>query len=192
MNVQILAFALVFLALPSHAMYKCLSPDGKTTFQQTACPNSDQSARVRTTVGPSPADGRPENIRRAVAERKIVLGMTRAELNRVMRVPPDKDNSSLYSSGRHDQLIYYQTGRTLYVYTENDVVTAVQDNEGPPPRPSAAALERPTRPSKVCPSDAEIRSLEIDQSMIRNRNNDALQAELARQLSEARACRRDR
>lgn len=56
--------------------------------------------------------------------------MTRGELDRVMGTKPNKINSSLYASGRKDQIIYYQSGRTLYVYAENGVVSAVQEQEG--------------------------------------------------------------
>ena len=178
---------LITVTAPALAQYKCLGPGGETSFQQTPCPAGQAGQKLRITVSPSIEDGRPQRIKQAIAERRVVLGLSRQELNRVMRGPPDTVNSSIHSSGRHDQLIYRQDGRTLYVYTENDVVTSVQDTEGARVRVPVQTYSPPVR---QCPSDAEIRNIEMDRSKIQNRDNDRLQAELARQLGEAQACRR--
>jgi hypothetical protein len=74
----------------------------------------------------------------------------------------------------------------------------------PPPvedgRPAAADLElrRLVRDTvreeqgaarKPCPSEHDIRKIEVDISSIRNRDNDRLQTELRKQLRDAKACR---
>ena len=186
---RIILLALAISATSAQAQFKCTGADGSVSFQQTPCTTSQASERLRLPVAPVLDQGRPEYIRRAISDRKIVLGMTRAELDRVMVVQPDTVNSSVYSSGRKDQLIYRQDGRTLYVYTDNGMVSAVQDTSGPR---TVAVAEQPTytRQERTCPSDAEIRDIEFRQSKISNRGNDQLQAELARQLGQARACRR--
>lgn len=188
-SLSALALSLTLCA-PVAAQYKCVGRDGSTTFQQTPCASDQRGERLNIAVPPSIDDGRPDHIRRAIVERKIVLGMTRAELDRVMGGRPNKVNSSVYESGRKDQLIYYQTGRTLYVYTDDGVVSAVQEQQGPTEvdyanQPAPATYARPAR---RCPTRKEIRDIEIEQSKIANRGNDRLQAELARRLADAREC----
>lgn len=123
-----------------------------------------------------------------MAEGKITIGMTRKELDRVMGMQPTKVNGSLYKSGRQDQLIYEQSTRTLYVYTENDVVTTVQESQRSAP-PSTSA-ENNQAVGKPCPTSRDIWNLEVEKSKLENRGNDRLQAELTRQIGEARNCGR--
>ncbi len=176
--------ALAVASSPALAQFKCTAADGSVTFQQVQCPAAEAGERLKISVQPTPEDSRPEYIRQAIAEQKIAIGMTRAELDRVMGTAPDSVNASLFPTGRHDQLVYRQPGGTLYVYTENDVVTAVQTTQTPP----APKIERPVRTVKFCPSQADIRHIEIEQSMIANRGNDQLQAELAREHDAAIRC----
>jgi hypothetical protein len=188
---HVLMLALAFASSSSAlAQFKCTAADGSVTFQQVQCPAADAGERLKINVQPTPEDSRPEYIRRAIAEQKIAIGMTRAELDRVMGTAPDSVNASLFPTGRHDQLVYRQPGGTLYVYTENGVVTAVQSTQTPPA--PAPKIERPVRPVKFCPSEADIRHIEIEQSMIANRGNDRLQAELAREHDAATRCNEGR
>lgn len=124
-------------------------------------------------------------IRKALAEGKVAIGMTRAEVGRVFG-EPTRVNTSLYPSGRHDQLIFERQSSTIYVYTQNDIVTAIQSSEkaAMPPLPPTATQARP------CPSQREIWDLEVERSKLDNRYNDRLQAELAKQIRDARNCGR--
>ncbi|WP_229259406.1 DUF4124 domain-containing protein [Duganella aceris] len=49
--------------------------------------------------------------------------------------------------------------------------------------------ERGAVAQKSCPTEHDIRKLEVDISSIQNRDKDRLQAELRRQLREAKSCR---
>jgi hypothetical protein len=80
-----LAIGLAVAAQAAFAQYKCTAADGAVSFQQAPCSSSQAGERMRLVVPPSIEDGRPEHIKRAIAERKIVLGVTRVELDRVMR-----------------------------------------------------------------------------------------------------------
>jgi hypothetical protein len=70
------------------------------------------------------------------------------------------------------------------------------DNRPPYAEPDLRQLVRDTvreeqgaAAKKVCPTEHDIRKLEIDISSIQNRDKDRLQAELRKQLREAKACR---
>lgn len=73
---------------------------------------------------------------------------------------------------------------------------AVPDNRPPYAEPELRQLVRDTvreeqgaAARKSCPTEHDIRKLEIDISSIQNRDKDRLQAELRWQLREAKACR---
>ncbi|WIT12245.1 hypothetical protein PFX98_01180 [Paucibacter sediminis] len=108
-----------------------------------------------------------------------MVSMTRAELEGALGLP-DRVNAAQYGAQQQDQLIYYRNGRTLYVYTKNGIVTAIQDTEGGGPAYQPAA--------KRCASSREIRDIEIRMSEIANRGNDRLQAELQKQLHTGKTC----
>jgi hypothetical protein len=57
----------------------------------------------------------------------------------------------------------------------------------PAPMPVREAAPAP-QPKKVCPTEQDIRKLEVDISSIMNRDKERLQIELRRQLREAKAC----
>ena len=107
-----------------------------------------------------------------------MVGMTAEELNLALG-KPDKTNAAQYGVDSRNQLIYYRNGRTLYVYADNGVVSAIQDTEGP------ATPSRQTR----CPSAKEIREIELEKSKIANRDDARLQSELTTRLLDAKACR---
>ena len=140
----------------------------------TASPELDAVAARTRTVASAILTGQP------------LVGMTRSELNRAMRSLPDKVNAAQYGAIRNDQLIYYRDDRTIYVYTENDIVTAIQNTEGGAPK----ALSGPQTAARPCPSAREIRDIEIEMSKFANRGNDRLLTELQKQLREARECGR--
>lgn len=106
-----------------------------------------------------------------------MVSMTRAELDDAMG-NPDKVNSGQYGASAQDQLVYYRRGRTLYVYTRDGVVTSIQNTEGAPA----------ARPRGTCGSPEDIRRIELRMSAYMNRDNQALQTELQKQLREAKTC----
>lgn len=126
MKIFLLAAALV--ATSAQAQFKCTGADGTISFQDAPCPARDRAERLVLSAAP-PAEIRPEHIQRAIALRKIVPGMTRAELDRVMRVDPDRFNRSMSADRVRHQLIYDQGRRTLYVYTEDGVVVSTSETE---------------------------------------------------------------
>jgi len=105
--------------------------------------------------------------------------MTREQLYQAIGTP-NKINAGQYGARSKDQLIYYRNNRTLYVYIDDGIVTSLQDTDGA----SGAASQK-----KPCPSAAAIRDIEIDINKLQNRDNQALQVELHKQLKEARECR---
>lgn len=70
-----------------------------------------------------------EKVVAAVAEGKIVLGMTAEDARRSWG-SPTKINASIGGYGKHEQWVYERGRyRTQYVYVENGVVTSMQTPE---------------------------------------------------------------
>lgn len=195
---RLLALMLTVACLPALAQFKCRQPDGTTAYQQTPCsgPQTDQrltapapaqvdtptdptgqAARSRLKVQAAEAE-RATRIRVAIESRQPLVGMTREQLDRALG-DPDKVNADQYGARAKNQLIYYRGNRTLMVYTTDGVVTAIQNRDGVP----SSARKAP------CPTEAEIRNIEVDMSKIANRGNERVQASLAAKLEKARACR---
>ncbi len=168
------------------AQFTCTGPDGRKAYQDTPCPQGHQADKLqlhqRNTIGPS-AD-RPTHIREAIARRTVAIGMTTEELYRAFGQPA-KVNANQYGNTRRDQLVYLKGDDTWYVYTDNGVVSAVQHRPGtnhqPPSTAGIAAA-----PQRVCPSDIEIRNLEVAASRITITPQE--RADSKRQLEAARAC----
>lgn len=171
------------------AQFTCTGPDGRRTFQDVPCPQGHQTEKLqlhqRNALGPS-AD-RPTLIREAIAKRTVAIGMTTDELYRAFGQPA-KVNASLYGTNRRDQLVYLKGDDTWYVYTDNGIVSAVQHRPGtniqasvPPPATSL---------SRTCPSDIEIRNLEVSAGRMTITREERQEAH--RQLREARACKGER
>lgn len=118
-------------------------------------------------------------VREAIATGRPMVSMTRAELEGALGLP-DRVNAAQYGAQQQDQLIYHRNGRTLYIYTKNGIVTAIQDTEGGGQAYQPAA--------KRCASSRELRDIEIRMSEIANRGNDRLQAELQKQLHTGKTC----
>lgn len=190
----------VLAALPAAAQFKCRQPDGSTAYQQTPCAGAQSDARMTASpavsAAPGPgatdAEGRAaqlklkkeladaehrQKVRYAIETRQPMVGMTRQELDLAMGAPKNV-NASQYGSSLKDQIIYERDGRTLYVYTENGIVTAIQN------RQAIGGAEK-----KTCPTAAEIRDLEIEASKFANRGDEKKQSDIARKLDKARACR---
>lgn len=130
MKIAALLLVITFPA-SAHAQYKCDGPGG-VSFQQTPCP----AGAAATRVGPEPTKpaekpwidpSRPEHVRKAFAEGRAVPGMTFAELTAMTGGrAPAKRNTLTTATGTRDQLVYRMPRRTVLVYLEADVVTAVQ------------------------------------------------------------------
>ena len=193
---QGLSMAMVIgLALMSHsawAAFTCTGPDGRKTFQDTPCTVGQQSEKLtlhqRNVMGPS-AD-RPEHIRKALATKSVVIGMTEAEVARVFG-QPDKVNANNYRNVRKDQLVYLKGADSWYVYTENGIVTAVQhrpDSNFAQGSGGQAGAGFARQGERQCPTETEIRQLDIEAS--RQTGSTAGSREDAqRRLRDARACR---
>lgn len=179
------------VAASANAAYKCKRPDGSVAFQDLPCPSETTAERIRlpppNTIGA--AADRPEHIRAAIAGRRPEVGMTIAELERAIGAP-DKVNAAQYGREFKDQLIYYTETRTIYVYTTNGIVTAVQNTEGGRPT-QRVSREQYSPPRKDCPSEGAISDLEFEIRKTSNRGQPRVLAELYRQLGEARACLRE-
>lgn len=203
----ILVGALAVLTAPSALaqVNKCRQPDGSIVYQQGPCGGAQTDARSSGTSATSRANAAPassdagtdagaraaqlklkkevadvehrQKVRYAIESRQPMVGMTRQELDLAMG-PPSKVNASQYGARLKDQLIYERGERTLYVYTENGMVTAIQ-NWG-----TIGARDKPP-----CPTAAQIRDLEIEASKFTNRGDERKQADIAKKLEKARACR---
>lgn len=186
MRTWLLALALAAGPLSdAAAQFTCTGPDGRKTFQDVPCPQGHQAEKLqlhqRNTIGP--AADRPSHIREAIARRTVAIGMTTEELYRAFG-QPSKVNASLYGTNRRDQLIYLKGADTWYVYTDNGVVSAVQHRPGSNFQPSAPVAA--ASPSRVCPSDLEIRNLEVAAGRMTITPEE--REESQRQLRAARAC----
>jgi hypothetical protein len=125
---KISAIALVAAALPAYAQFKCTGPDGTVSFQQAPCTTAERSERLVLPAS-APTSDRPEIVRWALAKRRIVAGLTRDELRRVMLAAPERVNTTVAGGVRSEQQIYHRDGATFYVYLDDGVVTAVQVRE---------------------------------------------------------------
>lgn len=198
---RLLALLLTAASLPALAQFKCRQADGATAYQQTPCSGSQTEQRagspapapVAAPAAPADASGqaaaarvkvlaaeadRKMRIRAAIESRQPLVGMSRAELDLAMG-NPDKINADQYGARSKNQLIYYRGDRTLLVYTTDGMVTAIQNRDGVP----SSTRKTP------CPTETEIRNIEVEMSKIANRGNERLQASLASKLEKARACR---
>ncbi len=180
------------VSLPAWAVYKCRDPGGNTVFQDTPCADGGGSLKIGAPPSFGTADDsglqpgprfeaqnarHREAINAGIVAGEPVIGMTRAQLDLAMG-PPTTVNGGNYSGERRDQIIYRRSGGTVYVYTENGFVTAIQD------RPETMPTRRVTR---QCPSSLEIRNVETSLSSISLRTGE--RDRLSRQLEVMKACR---
>ena len=114
-----LPLILALAAGAAHAQYRCEAADGSVSFQQAPCPAGAAAKRLEL---PPPAAERPDRIRLAIAERRVVSGMTREEVERAAGRAPDHVTTSVGPGAVRRQLVYRFEGRTLYVYTRDEVV----------------------------------------------------------------------
>lgn len=105
--------------------YRC-TLNGATVFQQVPCEGGTQ---LKVAKPPAP-DGREALVNKAIAARKVAVGMTKEEVVRSWG-RPDKINTSVGSYGRHEQWIYNRASiaDSQYVYLEDGVVRSIQSPE---------------------------------------------------------------
>ena len=189
----IACIALCAMAMPASAAFKCTAADGKVSFQDAPCesgkaqslnikasagatPAQQPNAAAATSAAPSPANR--SAITSAILAGKPAIGMTRAELERAMGAP-NRVNAANYAGILKDQLIYERAGETWFIYTENGIVTAMQN------QPTIASTSS-DKPSVNCPTPLEIRNMETSASS--NTIPDAVRVELHRQIRDAKRC----
>ena len=133
-----------FLALPlaAAAQYRCAGADGRTTFQQAACPAAMNGERIalrdRAPADPGRAQSGPSFEQRELAaiERRMeiqrginggipVVGMTADQLNRALG-GPSAINVTQGEGATRPQFVYYRGSATWYVYLRDGVVSTVQ------------------------------------------------------------------
>lgn len=186
--------AVLATATPAFAqVYRCKQPDGRIAYQDTPCATGEQkkvaspasgSDPVQSAEAPPPADfkqklnelDRRRNVREAIAAGTPMASMTRAELDAAMG-RPDSVSSNQYGSSFQEQLVFNRGGRSYSVLVKDGVVTSVQNYENQQP------------PRKACPTEYDIKRIELDMSTLQNRENQPLQAQLRRQLADAKACK---
>lgn len=183
--------ATICCALPAAAqVYKCPDGTGKTVIQQMPCMDGTkmnvQPARgAANAADTASAQARVDKIKRdneiaeAIRTHVPLVGMTAEQLHQAMGAP-DKVNAANYSGTRKDQLVYYRSDATWYVYTTNDVVDSIQ-------RSAAMASMQPSGPQDRCPTEHEIRDAEVSASSITL--SPAERTERMRQIKVMRACK---
>lgn len=191
MKIAILWAAILLAISPAWAINKCTGADGKVAFQDAPCMGKGETLNIRSAPGKigtaeSPAtdwkakeaesDKRSE-IYAAIERREAVIGMTLEQLQQAMGLP-NRLNTGDYQSGSKDQRIYDRNGRTWYVYTAGNFVTAVQTSA------TVGAASKPT----VCPGPLEIRNAETSASSITL--PEGARVEMLRQVREMKNCSR--
>ena len=180
------------LALPlaplvsAQTVYKCVGDNGRTILQQAPCTGGKRiEVQVNDVGGPpriteaearqSQAIGRRESaIGAGLHTGYPVVGMNQEQLAQVLG-QPDHINTSDYGRGIEEQRIYERNQRTVYVYTANGLVRAIQNNE------SSKSKKEP------CPTSTDIRNLETTASSITLVADE--KKELMRQIAKMKACR---
>ena len=191
MKITILWAALLLVVSPAWAISKCTGVDGKVVFQDAPCMGKGETMNIRSAPAMASTAGTPgtdwkakaaESDRRseisaAIERREAMIGMTLEQLQQAMGLP-NRINTGDYQSGSKDQRIYDRNGRTWYVYTTGNAVTAVQTSA------TIGAASKPTN----CPSSLEIRNAETSASSITL--TEGVRVEMLRQIREMKNCGR--
>lgn len=117
---------IVFFATPASAQaYKCVSPEGKVSFQEQPCAASEKGQELKI-KRPTPLSAEEQRLIRATATGSVTRGMTASQV-RSSWGSPTKINESVGSYGSHEQWIYDRGNyRSQYVYLQNGIVTSFQ------------------------------------------------------------------
>lgn len=125
---KLAALSLVLVASAAHAQFKCTGADGSVSFQQAPCAASARAERLNLPEPPK-RTALEQAVEWAIANRRVLPGMNRGELKRVMRADPDRVNTTVAGGVRTEQQIYRRTASTVYVYLDDGIVSAVQVTE---------------------------------------------------------------
>ncbi len=187
----VLTAVLLIHSGPARAAWRCVGPAGAVSFQDAPCLPGQRQDSIQATRPPSglsaAAADRSRRIDAAIVAGRPIVGMNRREVDRTFGSAPDRVAQGQYPGVIRDELTWERSDRIWVVTLDNGLVVGVESREPRPPRAvSAASSGAQTR---ACPSAAEIRDIEMRINMYVNRDQPQLQAELARQLREARGCR---
>lgn len=175
------------------AQYKCTGAGGSISFQQTPCQGGarQQSLELRslppTSAGNPAAPSLKEQnaeldkrlaIRIAIESHTPLVGMTESELFQAVGRPTEA-NKAQYGQTAQDQNIYRLNGRTLYVYTKNGVVTAIQNIEN---------VKSPQDREGMCLSQSQLRELEIDASRTAVQSNPEVLRKIRAAIIRGQTC----
>jgi len=186
-NVAVFA-AIALCASQAIAINKCKAPDGRVTFQEIPCSDSDHATTMMLAL-PPPGSSLPPNagsagqqaaaeadsriaIRAAINERRPAIGMNLGELEQALG-QPQRVNTSTTSHGMREQRVYDSGDPEWHVYVVAGRVTSYQSSWN-------------GKKKVVCPSALEIRNVETSASSLTL--NDAQRRQFARQLNEMRSC----
>jgi hypothetical protein len=186
--------ALVALCAPAWAINKCTGPDGRMVFQDAACEGKGEKLAVRPASGesdavqgaaPSTTDWKRQSaqadkrlaIQSAIERREAVIGMNGEQLDLAMGLP-NRINTGEYQTGSTQQRIYERRGTTWYVYTDGQLVTAVQ----------TSITSGTSSRAVACPTAHDIRSAETSASSITL--SEAERVERLKQIRDMRNCGR--
>lgn len=111
--------ALVLAAsTPALAQFKCVAPGGAVSLQQAPCPADAASQALRVAPRAAPV--------KEWSTAGVKVGMPLAEVYVVAGRLPDRENELTTPRGMQRQMIFEDRHARVYVYTMNDVVTAIQ------------------------------------------------------------------
>lgn len=190
--VHAVTVVLAALCTPAWSINKCTGADGSVVFQDAACGGKGEKMNVRPASGDagaassnpsatsewklkSAAADKRLAIQAAIERHEAVIGMNGEQLQLAMGLP-SRINTGEYKSGSTQQRIYERRGTTWYVYTDEQLVTAVQTSM------SGSASSAPV----TCPSAHEIRSAETSASSITLSEGERI--ERLKQIRDMRNC----
>ena len=187
-----LAIAVATMAgtAPAWAVNKCVI-EGQTVFQDADCPGQGEAIKVRpasglanATTAESAAKTKREiagvewssKVDAAIARGEPLVGMTRAELDKAMGAPTVV-NANNYAGKLKDQIVYDRPRQSWYVYTEDGVVTSIQNRPG---------ISQTSTVAVRCPNPMEIRAMETSASSITLSEAERIQRR--KEIAEAKKC----
>jgi len=188
--------ALLLASTPAWAINKCKGPDGKMYYQDTPCasghsggeidirpasgdaaPDAADQARARTQTQLASSRQR-DAINQGIASGEPVIGMSEEELQRALGAP-SKVIAGNFRGTQKDQIVFYKSNGTWYVYTTSGIVESIQFSPDVAPH----LRNRPAR----CPTELELRNLHV------SANSDSAgpdkQEAYRRALRDAHACK---
>lgn len=154
---QWLVLAVLTAVSSAWAINKCPLPNGRVQYQEQPC---DGGEKLKLSAAPPSSNGGiPDPMYLAVLHRRPFVGMTEAQLLRVMG-RPTRVNTGDYGADTDDQLIFEKPDLTWYVYTHNGIVRSIQSSQAP----MQVAHPVHSEPRPWCPSGLTLRNMETSAS----------------------------